>query len=534
MVYLLPHLLSNAASQSPEQIAVVAGRESISYRELDRSSDRVAAVLAANGVVRGDRVGLFLPKSLGAIVGLYGIMKAGATYVPIDPAAPSARAAYIIENCGIRCLLTSGAKATSVGEMLAKGAPLERLVLMDDTAFTGSSTIPVVKWADVASFAGPVPSLASIETDLAYILYTSGSTGVPKGVMISHRNSLTFVDWAHDAVGATSSDRFSSHAPLHFDLSVFDLYVAAKAGATLVLVPEGLSSFPFRLAEWIETEKISVWYSVPTILSLLVRSGNLARFSYAKLRTIVFAGEVFPVKYLRDLMGLIPNAAYFNFYGPTETNVITYYTVPPIPDDRTAPIPIGRACANMDVFAIADDGKKVVRPGQTGELYARGSFVAQGYWGDAEKTQRHFVANPLPNAWGDTAYRTGDIVTLDDDGNFVFLGRCDDMVKSRGYRIELGEVETTLYRHAGVREAAVVAVPDTAIGNRLVAFVVLVESEGVDAEDLHEFCGNHLPRYMVPESIELRDSLPKTSTGKVDKVALASDANGAAATGNGQ
>jgi acyl-CoA synthetase (AMP-forming)/AMP-acid ligase II len=170
----------------------------------------------------------------------------------------------------------------------------------------------------------------------------------------------------------------------------------------------------------------------------------------------------------------------------------------------------------------------VVQPGEVGELYARGSFVAQGYWGDEEKTQRNFVANPLPRGFRDTAYRTGDLVTIDDDGNFIFLGRRDDMVKSRGYRIELGEVETTLYRHTGVREAAVVAVPDPTIGNRLVAFVVLASDAAADEADLHSFCGEHLPRYMVPESIELQETLPKTSTGKVDKVALARRASDAA------
>ncbi|HXV14938.1 MAG TPA: amino acid adenylation domain-containing protein [Candidatus Krumholzibacteria bacterium] len=532
MHYLLPHLLTRAASQSPDQIAVVAGSDSVSYRELDRISDRLAAVLSSHGVARGDRVGIFLPKSMGAIVGIYGIMKAGAVYVPVDPAAPPGRVAYIVENCGIRVLLTSAKKAAAVEEILSKGAALDRLILLDDSAWSDGPAVPVVTWTDVLGHDGNAPVLESIETDLAYILYTSGSTGVPKGVMISHRNSLTFVDWAHDAVGATSEDRFSSHAPLHFDLSVFDLFVACKAAATLVLVPDGLSSFPFRLAEWIEKERISVWYSVPTILSLLVRSGDLGRFRYPHLRTIIFAGEVFPVKYLRDLMALVPKATYFNFYGPTETNVITYYRVPPIPEDRTAPIPIGIACANTEVFAIADDGKRVSRTGEVGELYARGSLVAQGYWGDAEKTQRHFVANPLSRGFRETAYRTGDIVTLDDDGNYVFLGRRDDMVKSRGYRIELGEVETTLYRHEGVREAAVVALPDPSIGNRLVAFVVLSDEAAADAEDLHEFCGEHLPRYMVPESIELRDHLPKTSTGKVDKVELARRAGGTAPAGN--
>ena len=521
MHYLLPHLLANSASKFPDRTAVVAGSESLTYAELDRLSDRVAAVLFAAGVRRGDRVGLFLPKSIGAVVGLYGAMKAGAAYVPIDPGAPAGRAAYIVENCGIRVLLTSGSRSAAVTEIVTKAPSLERLVLLDGAEPAPASSIAITPWAQVDAESASAPVLDAIETDLAYILYTSGSTGVPKGVMISHRNSLTFVDWAHKEIGVTENDRMSSHAPLHFDLSVFDLFVAAKAGAALVLVPEGLSSFPFRLAEWIDKERITVWYSVPTILSLLVRSGNLSRFSYDALRTIIFAGEVFPVKYLRDLMLLVRKPAYYNFYGPTETNVITYYRVPEIPEDRTAPIPIGSACANMDVFGLTDEGKRVERPGDVGELYARGSFVAQGYWGDEEKTQRNFVPNPAHHGFKEIAYRTGDLVTLDDNGDYIFLGRRDDMVKSRGYRIELGEVETTMYRHQSVREAAVVAVPDAAIGARLVAFVVMAADAGIEAAELHAFCGEYLPRYMVPESIELRESLPKTSTGKVDKVALA-------------
>lgn len=532
MHYLLPHLLFHAASQSPDRTAVVSGSESLTYRDLDRSSDRLAAVLASAGVSRGDRVGILVGKSLGAIVAIYGIMKAGAVYVPIDSGVPAGRAAYIIENCGIRCLLTSGRKSAALDEILRKGGPVERLVLLDDAELSCAPTIPVLAWSDVLAHSGDAPSLDAVETDLAYILYTSGSTGLPKGVMISHLNSLTFVNWAHETIGVTRDDRLSSHAPLHFDLSIFDVFVACKAGATLVLVPDGLSSFPFRLAEWIENERISVWYSVPTILSLLVRNGDLSRFRYSKLRTIIFAGEVFPVKHLRDLMALVPAASYFNFYGPTETNVITYYRVAPIPEDRTAPIPIGRACANMEVFAVTEEGKRVARPGEAGELYARGSFVAQGYWGDDEKTRRNFVANPLPRGFRETVYRTGDIVTVDDEGNYLFLGRRDDMVKSRGYRIELGEVETTLYRHVSVREAAVVAVPDVTIGNRLVAFVVLEGNTGTDAAELHGFCAENLPRYMVPESIQLRESLPKTSTGKVDKVSLAGRAGDATAAGS--
>ena len=298
------------------------------------------------------------------------------------------------------------------------------------------------------------------------------------------------------------------------------MFATFQAGAAMVLVPEGLSTFPVRLADWIAHQRISVWYSVPSVLSMLVLHGRLDRHTFPDLRTVLFAGEVFPVKYLRPLMAAIPQAGFFNLYGPTETNVITYLKVEPLPPDRDTPITIGKACANMDVFALTDEGAAVTRPGEVGELYARGSCLADGYWGDAEKTARSFVDNPLPSNFRERAYKTGDRVTLDDDGNFVFMGRADHMVKSRGYRIELGDVETAIYAHAAIKEAAVVAIPDDVIGNRLVAFVVLNDPGAASADDLQRFCADRIPTYMVPSAFEFLGELPKTSTGKTDRPAL--------------
>jgi acyl-coenzyme A synthetase/AMP-(fatty) acid ligase len=219
-------------------------------------------------------------------------------------------------------------------------------------------------------------------------------------------------------------------------------------------------------------------------------------------------------------MTVLPQAEFYNLYGPTETNVITCYKVPPLQPDRVKPIPIGRACANADLFVLTEDGKVVRGPGQTGELYARGPILAEGYWGDAEKTAKSFVQNPLQPNFGECAYKTGDLVTLDEEGNFEFLGRRDHMIKSRGYRIELGEIETVLYSHSNVKNVAAVASPDELIGNRIVAFVVLNEPGACTAEDLQRYCAERIPSYMIPEAVEFRNDLPKTSTGKIDRPAL--------------
>jgi amino acid adenylation domain-containing protein len=523
MVYLLQQLLIDSARRYPDKVAVRYEEQEITYKDLDEVTDKLAALLRENEVGQGDRVGIYINKSIPSVVSIHGILKAGAVYVPLDPNAPASRLAFIIENCGIRCLLTSTRNLGKVGKMFPDGSPLEAVVLTDGAAeLKGELPLNVIPWSDVLERDGSALSgNPTIDTDLAYVLYTSGSTGVPKGVMISHLNALTFVNWAHETLKVSEADVLSNHAPLHFDLSIFDIFAAFKAGATLVLVPEGTSAFPIRMADWIEQNGITIWYSVPSILSLMVLHGKLDRYGFPALRTVLFAGEVFPVKYLRELMAAIPHAEYYNLYGPTETNVITYYKVPELPAERIKPIPIGKACANIGVFALADDGAVVTGPGVEGELYSRGSCVAQGYWGDPEKTGRSFVGNHVQPHFQDRAYRTGDIVTIDEEGNYIYLGRRDHMIKSRGYRIELGEIEAALYSHPDVKEAAAIAVPDDLIGNRIKAFIVLRNSHHVDAREIQGFCSEKIPRYMVPELIEFRQALPKTSTGKVDKPALA-------------
>jgi amino acid adenylation domain-containing protein len=521
MLYLLQHLLGESAARYPNRDAVVSGARSISYRDLDVASDKLAAVLMERGLKRGDRVAIYLPKSTEAIVAIQGILKAGGVYVPLDPNAPSSRLSYIIQNCKIFCLFVSAKTAAKLPQVFPKPNPVQFLILTED--LDGNVPLPVsaVRWNEVlARSHRPLPPVQSIESDLAYILYTSGSTGVPKGVMISHRASLAFVDWACKTFQLCPGDRNSSHAPLHFDLSIFDMFATLKAGAAMVLVPDSLSTFPVRLADWISSQKISVWYSVPSILSLLVLRGHLERLAFPNLRTVLFAGEVFPVRYLRDLMAALRQTEFYNLYGPTETNVITYYKVPPLEPDHVKPIPIGRACANTDLFALTEDGQVVSRPDQVGELYARGPILAEGYWGDAEKTAKSFVQNPLQPNFRDCAYKTGDLVTRDEEGNFEFLGRRDDMIKSRGYRIELGEIETVLYTHSNVRNVAAVAIPDELIGNRIAAFVVLNEPGACTAADLQRYCADRIPAYMIPEAVEFRKDLPKTSTGKADRPAL--------------
>jgi amino acid adenylation domain-containing protein len=512
----LPDLLDRSASRTPDHVAIEepgappGTPDRITYGELARLSDQVRDRLCALGVRAGDRVGIYLRKSIDAVAAILGALKAGAAYVPVDPGAPASRNALILGDCSVRAVVIERRFAADFQVQSAKlGATPAVPLLLDGTG--GGDRLRRALAARAA--AAPAPDGALRPADaLAYILYTSGSTGTPKGVMLTHRNALSFLDWCSDTFGPSAHDRFSSHAPFHFDLSILDLYLPLRHGATLILIPEEVGRDPGRLAPLIADRRLSVWYSAPSILSLLVQYGKLQHFDCSSLRLVLFAGEVFPVRYLRDLQGLLPASRYVNLYGPTETNVCTFYEIPRrIPAERTEPFPIGKACGHAMTRVVAPDGRDVPA-GHEGELCVTGPGVMLGYWNLPEETARAFLGDEAGQRW----YRTGDVVIEEADGNYRFLGRRDRMVKRRGYRVELGEIEAALYRHPAVKEAAVVALSDEQAGVRIKAFLSCSEAARPSLVELKRFCAEALPLYMVPDVFSFLDALPKTSTDKVD------------------
>jgi amino acid adenylation domain-containing protein len=482
------------------------GRGALTYRELGALAGGVRDRLRMLGVRRGDRVGIYLRKSADGVATIFGVLKAGAAYVPVDPIAPVARNAYIFADCSVKVVVTEAAFAPTLLGELAKHGASPHLIVLDETG--GGRGLR--RALDERPAPAGVDEAVGSE-DLAYILYTSGSTGRPKGVMLSHRNAAAFVDWCLETFEPRPEDRFSSHAPFHFDLSVFDIYVPLSRGARLVLVSEEVGKDPGRLASLIAETRISVWYSAPSILSLLVQYGGLDRHDFSALRMVLFAGEVFPVKHLRALQRRLPRPRYFNLYGPTETNVCTFYEIPPaIPDERTEPFPIGRACRHLETAVLDEEGRPVP-PGERGEMCVAGPAVMQGYWNLPEQTARAF--------WlidGERWYRTGDVVLEGADGNYIYVGRRDRMVKRRGYRVELGEIEAALYRHPAVKEAAVVALPDEEGGVRIRAFLSCGPGRRPSIIDMKRYCVEALPPYMIPDVFTFLDALPKTSTDKID------------------
>ena len=517
MPHVLHQLLTESATRRPDAEAVRFLDQALTYAELEKLSNQLAHALIEIGVVPGDRIGIYLHKSPAAIASIFGIMKTGACYVPVDPNAPGLRLAEIVRQCGFRALITSSLLYEKLSGAVLDECSMAAIFFIDkfpDTALP----VPGVSFADsLPSQPVACPAVNVIDQDLAYILFTSGSTGSPKGVMLSHLNALTFINWACDTFAISAADRLSNHAPWNFDLSVFDIFAAIKAGAAISLVPEGLSSFPVQLSSFIQNQRITVWYSVPMVLTMLGTHGKLRERDLSHLRLVLFAGEVFPIKHLRTLRRMLPEARMANLYGPTETNVCTWYEVGQIPENQTTPVPIGRACANMEVIPIDQAGRRVLAPGQEGLLYARGSNVMQGYYGRMSESAACFISNPFASGRDEKLYCTGDWVRIDEKGDFLLVGRKDHMIKTRGYRVELGEIEAVMVAHPAVNEAVALAIPDEAIGNAIHAIVTIDKAKSLTSTELKRHCAEKLPSYMLPEEIEFCDTLPRTGTGKIDR-----------------
>jgi amino acid adenylation domain-containing protein len=520
MIDALPQILTETAARHGARAALVMDSRTITYSELEAESNRFARSLTRNGVGRGDRVALWLPKSIETVVAIYGIMKAGAAYVPIDPGAPQARMSYIARDCSVAGLVTLRDRAPAVKTAFEGGAPMKTVWYADarDAEAPAIGSVAGIAWQELSDERTDSIDCPAGGNDLAYILYTSGSTGEPKGVMLSHRNALSFVNWAGDTFAISAEDRLANHAPFHFDLSVFDLYVGTRAGATVFPVSSRIAAFPAAIAKQWSEQKLTVWYTTPSTLVLMLTRGGLAMADVSALRLLLFAGEVFPVKYLRSLMDLAPQARFANLYGPTETNVCTWYDVSSPPGGNT-PVPIGQACSNCELY-ILDEALKPVSDECAGELWVSGGTVMQGYWGRPERTSQTLRSIEVQPGLTVRAYNTGDLVRRRPDGNLEFLGRRDHQIKTRGYRVELGEIESVLHCHPGVGEAVVLALPDETIGHRLVAVVVVKQMAQVSKAELQQHCADTLPRYMVPGTVKFRPSLPRTSSGKVDRQAL--------------
>jgi amino acid adenylation domain-containing protein len=442
---------------------------------------------------------------------VFGCLLAGAVYVPIHPRWPAERIAAVVEDCGARLVfevVEGGVRLSGPGGESAVQweDALDRSGGRDErAAYTAGQTLgQTANYRQTAPVIHVSPGFERCAEDAAVILFTSGSTGRPKGVVLSHRAVAAFVRWSAAEFGIAPADRIACPSPLGFDLSTFDLFNMALTGATCVLVPENIAWMPRFLVRYAAEKRVTVWYSVPSILGRMLRDGGMRPGTCADLRVVLFAGEVMPGSDLALLMAAVPGAVCANLYGPTETNVVTFYRVP-AEFATFAPPPIGRACPYSEV---------AVDPA-TGELLAGGESLMSGYWNRPDDNARAFVKRG-----GRLYYRTGDRVHEDPSGNLVFAGRLDRQVKRHGYRIELGEIEAALAGHPAILEVGVVAFDDTEKGVLITAFVGTGPSGNLSLVEVKAHCAAALPTYMVPDRVLFVETVPRGTRGKIDYSAL--------------
>lgn len=530
------------AAAHPEKPAIRSERGELAWGELLPGARAIASFLRDAGVGRGQRVGLWMDKTPRCVEALLGVLGAGAAYVPLDPRAPVARVAGIARDCGLSAVFTDAPRRGELPAFLAgTDAPL---LLVDDPELAPREAAALARGRravllDEALAFPPSDPARPHPGDLAYVLYTSGSTGRPKGVAHTHGSGLSFARWIRDRFQIRSDDVFSAHAPLHFDLSISDLFASLGAGASVRLLSPTEGMLAPYLVRMLDVWGITVWYSVPSALIAMLEQGGLEARPPERLRIVFFAGEVFPMAQLRRLRRALPHASLVNLFGPTETNVCTYQVVPgALPEPPSGPgagafrgfLPIGHGCENLEAFVIDDEGAETDLPGTEGTLWARGGNIMQGYFGDPEKTAA--VLKPDPRGRPGLACCTGDQVRILPDGAYEFRGRRDHMVKVKGHRVELGEIEAVLAEHPGVREAVAVALADPAAGSRIVAAAVPRAGAAPSAAELRAHLAARLPRYMLPASLEVMAELPRTSTGKADRGRLRERWEGGGAHGD--
>jgi amino acid adenylation domain-containing protein len=468
----------------------------VTYDQVQQRVRRLGALLRRRVGPVG-RVAVLARKSPDAVVAMLATLDAGLSYVPVDAAAPPQRRRFIIQDAECALVLVDPA----IGGTDDVGAPMLAL------------SAPVNAESDREFHPAP--------DDEAYVLYTSGSTGTPKGVVITHRNAAAFVTWAARTFALRPDDQVAVHAPLHFDLPVYDIYVGLAAGATLHLVPERTALFPQALWQFLTERQISCLYAVPSALTALYTRSALAKKGLPALRQLLYAGEEFRPQPLRALMAALPQATVANLYGPIETNVITSHTLdrPPAGEAR---VPIGRPVDGVLIALLGEDGSVSLDGSAEGEIIAVGDCVTPGYLNRADLTAAATLRLDTP-AGAATGYRTGDFARRDVDGLLHLLGRRDGLVKTRGYRVELGEVEAVIGAHPAVAEIVVLAEPHPELTHRLHAVIVAApdQADGQALEQrLTAHCRERLPAYMVPASVHVLPDLPRTSTGKVARADL--------------
>ena len=510
----LHDFLIDAASRLPEKIALVCEGQRLTYRELDRRSNALAHALVAGGVERGDRVVVYADNTVAAVVSFFGVLKANAVVSMVNAQTKVDKLAYLLNDCRATALISDAHLATPLRAAAAQSTHLRAVIVTGAIETTDLAADPrVVSWETAVGLApsDAPPRRRSIDVDLASIIYTSGSTGDPKGVMLTHRNMLTAATSVSTYLGTVEDDVIIGLLPLSFDYGLYQLIMAFRVGARLVL--ERSFTYPAEVLNRVVQEKVTGFPGVPTIFAILGGLRNIDQYDFSSIRYVTNTAAALSLKNIEMIRKTFPDAKLFSMYGLTECKRCTY--LPPADLDRK-PLSVGVAIPNTELWIVNEHDEKVPA-GEVGQLVIRGATVMRGYWEKPEETARKLRPGPLP---GEMVLYTGDFCKLDEEGYLYFVGRMDDIIKSRGEKVAPREVENAIVDISGVREAAVIGVADDILGQAVKAFVVLEDGSTVtDREILHQ-CSKRLENFMVPKFVEIVAELPKTTTGKIKKTGL--------------
>jgi amino acid adenylation domain-containing protein len=511
---LVESLLEQSARRAPDRVALVTPERRLTYAQIDAWANEAASALGSLGVRRGDRVAVCVDNGPEAVVAIFAALKAGAAFMPVHPSTKGAKLGFLLRDAGARALVIGARKLAGVATLLADLPELVAIVCVGEPP-ARSGRPKLVAFDDVApSNARPsaAPSKRAIDQDLAALLYTSGSTGEPKGMMLSHRNVHTATASIAEYLGLAAHDVLFDVLPMSFGYGLTQLFSAFAVGATLVL--EGGLAFPHATLSRMAEVRATGFAMVPTIAAALVQR-DLSSYDLSSLRYITNAGAALPAVHARKLRAALPHVDLICMYGQTECLRIAY--LPPSEVDRR-PDSVGRAIPNTEAW-VADEGGHPLPPDRTGQLVVRGSHVMMGYWHRDDETARKLLRLP---AHGDPVLFTGDLFTHDADGYLYFVGRTDEILKCRGEKVSPREVEEVILRMRGVAEVAVVGVADAVQGQAVKAVVVPADGATIDAQAVRAHCAAHLEDFMVPSVVEVRGSLPRTANGKVAKKELSS------------
>ena len=511
---LLHDFLSRSAARLPDKVALVCQKQRVTYAEIHARSNALAHALVHKGVQRGDRVVVFADNTVETVVSFWAVLKANAVVSIVNPLTKADKLRYLLDDCRASALITDGHLTRVFADVAASSKHLRTVIVSGRYDEAALASLPGVTPWDDALAAGDretAPARRAIDIDLAAIIYTSGSTGDPKGVMLTHRNMLTAGTSVSTYLEMSEDDVVLDVLPVSFDYGLYQMIMTFRLGGRLVL--ERSFTYPAQVLKNLVEEGVTAFPGVPTIFAILGELKNLGDYDFSGVRFVTNTAAALPVKHIELLQKIFPAARIFSMYGLTECKRCTY--LPPS-DVSRKPASVGIAIPNTELWVVDEHDNKV-GPGEVGQLVIRGATVMAGYWEKPEQTAKKLRPGPLP---GERVLYTGDYCKLDEEGYLYFVGRMDDVIKSRGEKVAPKEVENALVHIPGVKEVAVIGIPDAILGQAVKAFVVPEQGVTLTEKQIIAEAQQRLENFMVPKVVQIVDDLPKTTTGKIKKTDL--------------